>query len=201
MVTGTAAAVLAEERAAADKVARKRHQEVEAGRKEENDHLRMQYLLATTGRALGCVVHVATNDRRRIFNGVSLSSLTVDELPDLGLPSEVAQTVSLIDVLWLDPAGGRVVCGFEVEKSTSIYSGVLRLLDLAASVAARPDQLYLVAPDAREREIHAQLARPTFAGADLHYILFSDLCQHCEGMGMFGQDHRAVLKIARRRPG
>ncbi|MBA4066756.1 MAG: hypothetical protein C0501_24230 [Isosphaera sp.] len=201
VVTETAAAVLAEERAAADKVARKRHQEVEADRREENDHLRMQYLLAKTGRALGCAVHVAANDRRRVFDGVPLSALAVDALPDLGLPPEVAQTVSLIDVLWLDPAGGRVVCGFEVEKSTSIYSGILRLLDLTASAAARPDQLYLVAPDAREREIHAQLARPTFAGADLHYILFSDLSDHCEGMCRFGQDHRVVLKIARRRPG
>ena len=199
-VSGTAAAVLAEERAAADKVARKRHQEVEADRREENDHLRMQYLLAKTGRALGCAVHVAANDRRRVFDGVSLSALAVDALPDLGLPPEVAQTVSLIDVLWLDPAGGRVVCGFEVEKSTSIYSGILRLLDLASSAAARPDQLYLVAPDTREREIHAQLARPSFAGADLHYILFSDLSDHCDGMCRFGQDHRAVLKIARRRP-
>ncbi len=200
VVSETAAAVLAEERAAADKVARKRHQEVEADRKEKGDHLRMQYLLAKTGRALGCAVHVASNDRRRVFDGVSLSSLCIDALPELGLPADVAQTVSLIDVLWLDPAGGRVVCGFEVEKSTSIYSGILRLLDLSSSAAARPDQLYLVAPDAREREIHAQLTRPSFAGADLHYILFSDLSDHCDGMCRFGQDHRAVLKIARRRP-
>ena len=200
VVSETAAAVLAAERAAAEKAARKRHLEVEADLKEEGDHLRMQYLLAKTGRALGCAVHVAANDRRRVFDGVPLASLCVDALPDLGLPAEVAQTVSLIDVLWLDPAGGRVLCGFEVEKSTSIYSGILRLLDLSASAAARPDQLYLVAPDAREREIHAQLARPTFAGADLHYILFSDLGTHCEGLCKFGQDHRAVLKIARNKP-
>ena len=200
VVSGTAAAVLAEERAAADKVARKRHQEVEADCKEEGDHLRMQYLLAKTGRALGCTVHVAANDRGRVFNGVCLSSLSLDGLPELGLPSDVAQTVSLIDVLWLDPVSGRVVCGFEVEKSTSIYSGILRLLDLSASAAARPDQLYLVAPDGREREIHAQLARPSFAGADLHYILFSDLSTHCDGLCKFGQDHRAVLKIARKKP-
>jgi type II restriction enzyme len=38
----------------------------------------------------------------------------------------VTQTVSLIDVVWLDPAAGRVVCGFEVEKSASIYSGRAR---------------------------------------------------------------------------
>lgn len=200
-VSGEAAAALAEGRAESDAAARKRHQEVEADLKEEGDHLRMQYLLAKAGRALGCAVHVAANDRRRVFEGVSLSSLSADALPDLGLPAEVAQTVSLIDVLWLDPAGARVVCGFEVEKSTSIYSGILRLLDLSASAAARPDQLYLVAPDGREREILAQLARPSFAGADIHYVLFSDLVAHCDGLCRFGEGHRAVLKIARRRPG
>lgn len=200
VVSGNAEDVLAQDIAAAQKAVRKRHQEVENDRREEDGHLRMQYLLAKTGRALGCSVHVAANDRRRVFDGISLASLTVDALPELGLSPEVAQTVSLIDVLWLDPASGRVLCGFEVEKSTSIYSGILRLLDLSASAAVRPDQLYLVAPDAREREIHAQLARPSFAGADLHYLVFSDLDTHCDGLCKFGQDHRAVLKIARRCP-
>ena len=87
-----------------------------------------------------------------------------------------------------------------MEPVECIYSGILRLLDLSSSAAARPDQLYLVAPDAREREIHAQLARPSFAEADLHYILFSDLSTHCDGLCKFGQDHRAVHKIARCRP-
>lgn len=43
-----------------------------------------------------------------MFDGVPLASLTVVALPDLGLQPEVAQTVSLIDVLWLDPVTGRV---------------------------------------------------------------------------------------------
>ncbi len=204
VVSASAAEVLAKEREAAEKLARKRHQEIEADRSEENDHLRMQFLLAKAGRALGCKVHIAANDRGRVCDGVPLSSFTLAELPPLGLPPEVEQTVGLIDVLWLDTAGARVVCAFEVEKSTSIYSGILRLLDLHRSAAARPDQLYLVAPDAREKEIQAQLCRPAFGdggGADIHYILFSDLCAHCDGLCKFGQDHTAVHRIARKKPG
>ncbi len=203
VVSASAAEVLAKEREAAEKAARKRHQEVEADRAEENQHLQMQFLLAKAGRALGYLVHVAANDRTRVWEGVPLSSLAVESLPPLGLPGDVEQTVGLIDVLWLDPAGGRVVCAFEVEKSTSIYSGILRLLDLERSAAVRPDQLYLVAPDAREKEIQAQLCRPSFAGAgvpEIHYILFSDLCAHCDGMCKFGTDHTALLKIARKKP-
>lgn len=204
VVPGAAAEFLAKEREAAEKLARKRHQEIEADRNEENDHLRMQFLLAKAGRALGCRIHVAANDRGRVFDGIPLSSLALAELPPLGLPPEVEQTVGLIDVLWLDPTGARVVSAFEVEKSTSIYSGILRLLDLHRSAAARPDRLYLVAPDAREKEIQAQLCRPAFTdsgGPEIHYILFSDLCEHCDGLCKFGQDHTAVLKIARKKPG
>ena len=204
VVSASAAEVLAKEREVAEKAARKRHQEVEADRREEGDHLRMQYLLAKTGRALGYPVHVAANDRGRSCDGVPLASLAVDALPPLGLPPEVEQTVGLIDVLWLDPAGGRVACAFEVEKSTSIYSGILRLLDLHRSAAARPDQLYLVAPDAREKEIRAQLCRPAFADAgapEIHYLLFSDLCAHCDGLCKFATDHTALLRIARKKPG
>ncbi len=200
VVSENASSVLAKQCADSDKAARKRHREVEDDRREEHEHLRMQHLLARTGRALGCMVHVAANDRRRTLDGESLVPLTIDSLPPLGLSEEVAATVALIDVLWLSPDGSRVLCGFEVEKSTSIYSGILRLLDLAASAAAAPEQLYLVAPDGREREIHAQLARPSFKGCKLHYLLFSDLNANCDGLCRFGQDYKALLKIARTPP-
>lgn len=38
-------------------------------------------------------------------------------------------------MLWLQDT--HVVCAFEVEKSTSIYSGILRLQDLSLSRIAR----------------------------------------------------------------
>ena len=202
-LAGMETETLVAQREAAEKATRKRHREIEADRGEENNHLRMQYLLAKVGRALGYLVHVATNDRGRVWDGIPLTSLAMDCLPPLGLPLDVEQTVALIDVLWLDPEGVRVVCAFEVEKSTSIYSGILRLLDLHRSAAIGPDRLYLVAPDVREREIQVQLGRPSFADTgmpDIHYILFSDLGTHCDGLCLFGVDHRALTKIARRRP-
>ena len=119
-----------------------------------------------------------------------------------GLSDETAQTVALIDVLWLRRGLGEIVCAFEVEKSTSIYSGILRFVDLAASVGGPDAHFYLVAPDAREREIQAQLRRPAFGhlrDMELRYILFSELCEHCAGLCKFGEDHRALLKLARGR--
>jgi type II restriction enzyme len=197
-----AVSVLTREREAIEKVTRQRHREVENDQREESEHLKIQYLLTKIGTSLGYAVHVATNDRGRSYDGQCLSFLTVQSLPDLGLPEDLLQTISLIDVLWLTPDGSGIVCAFEVEKSTSIYSGILRLIDLAHSMGEKPLHFFLVAPDKREREIQAQLCRPAFSdlkNLDLRYILFSELCEHCAGLCKFGDDHRVMLKIARGR--
>lgn len=122
----------------------------------------------------------------------------------MGLPDETAQTIGLIDVLWLDAEKKEIVCAFEVEKSTSIYSGILRLIDLAKSMGEAALNFYLVAPDGREKEIQAQLRRPAFeelGNLELRYILFSALCEHCAGLCKFGEDHRVLLKICKGRAG
>lgn len=37
----------------------------------------------------------------------------------------------LIDVLWIEQSSQKVAAAFEVEHTASIYSGIVRLLDLA----------------------------------------------------------------------
>lgn len=102
-------------------------------------------------------------------------------------------------MVWYAPGTGRVVAAFEVEKSTSIYSGILRLTDLAFSLPEHETALYLVVPDGREKEVQAQLTRPAIraAGATIHYLLFSELRQHCEALCKFEDSPAAVRKIAR----
>ncbi|MDP1797353.1 MAG: type II restriction endonuclease [Planctomycetaceae bacterium] len=199
VLDGTWSEALAKEREVIEKATRKRHKDVELDVREESEHTQMQHLLTSVGRRLGYQVHVASNDRGKVFQGESLASMTVPSLPPLGLPDEVAQTVALIDVLWLSPDRSDVICGFEVEKSTSIYSGILRLVDLAKSLNRAALPLFLVAPDGREKEIQAQLRRPSFKdmGLPLLYLLFSDLHCHCEGLCRFGEDYRVLLKLAR----
>ena len=111
------------------------------------------------------------------------------------------ETVSLIDVIWLKPDTGEIVSAFEVEKSTSIYSGILRMEDLARSIPECTCHFYLVAPDQRERDVMAQLARPAFrndlADISLAFIPFNDLREHCDAMCKLGENHTIVQKIAR----
>jgi len=188
------------DRAKIEKAMKKRHDEVRREQEEENSHLEMQLKLTIMGRGLGYDVWVATNDRGRSCNGMSLRSLTVTELPPLDLPPEVMRTISLIDVIWIDRESREIACAFEIEKSTSIYSGMLRLQDLASSLGVRRYDFFLVAPDNREKEIVAQLQRPSFSNLgsiSFRYLLFSDITCNCEAMARFGDDYRILLKVAR----
>lgn len=191
------ALAVAQDRIAAAR--RKRHAEVEQDLQEERLHTRVQYQLAELGRALGYEVSVARNDRSAVCEGVPLGYRCLDRLPDLGLPPEVHDTVDLIDVLWLYPGEARIACAFEVEKSTSIYSGMLRLADMALSLPGREEHLYLVAPRSREREIVEQARRPMFQRHDefsLFYLLFEDLDRHFDSLCRLGGDRTILTRLA-----
>jgi len=201
LISANVDSVLAVERAKAEKVARTRHEQVISEEAEESQHTQIQYLLIKIGRALKYTVYVARNDRHRTYEGHSFAQLTIPELPSMGWPPEVMDTVGLIDVIWLSQDTNEVVCAFEVEKSTSIYSGILRLEDLVRSIPGCMCNVYLVAPDKREKEVMAQFTRPAFkqdlADISLAFIPFDDLSEHCEALCRFGEDHSILKKIAR----
>jgi len=193
-------AVVGIEKEKLEKLLKKRHIEVENELYEENEHLKMQILLTEVGVRLGYDVHVAINDRSKSINGKSLDFMTVPELPPLELNQDVKKTISLIDVIWIKKDTQQIECAFEIEKSTSIYSGILRLLDLSSSLGDRHYNFFLVAPDSREKEIIAQLKRPAFKDIEsmsLRYILFSELRESCDALCKFGDDYKILFKVAK----
>jgi type II restriction enzyme len=182
-----------------DAVRRKRHEQVQEDMLEEREHTRVQHRLARLGRTLGYDVSVARNDRGACCEGIPLGYDTLACLPDLGMPPEIHDTVDLIDVLWFYPGEPRIACAFEVEKSTSIYSGILRLADMALSLPGREEHLYLVAPRSRERELVEQLRRPMFQRHEefvVSYLFFEDLDKHFDSLCKFGGDHTVLAKLA-----
>jgi len=178
----------------------KRHNDLIKEVKEESEHTMIQYLLIKIGNALGYHVSVATNDKSKSYENNNFSFLTVGKLPQLISDEEIMKTIGLIDVLWLNKDENTVVCAFEVEKSTSIYSGILRLTDLALSLKEMNSvSLYLVAPDEREKEVKIQLKRPSLSknsNESISYILFSKLCTHCDSICELGSDYTILEKIA-----
>lgn len=193
--------VIDEERKKLESVRRRRHLAVEDDLAQNQAHTQMQYLLSRVGTSLGYDAVVAVNDRSRSFNGAQLSQLCLPGLPALDLEPEVCNTIALIDVLWLEKGTNRIIGAFEVEKSTSIYSGILRLSDLALALPDHRTRLCLVIPDGREKEVVAQLKRPSFVTAGRPqpaYLLFSDLAEHCDAICKFGVDHRVLDRLVKR---
>lgn len=200
ILPGNAEDVFSHEEAKREKALKLRHGSVLADQKQESEHTRMQHLLIDIGVALGYRIHVARNDRHRDYNGQSFSMRTLPVLPGQW-DDEVGDTIALIDVLWLKAETDEIVCAFEVEKSTSIYSGILRMQDLARAMEACDCQFYLVAPGDREKEVMSQLTRPSFRasllGLDFAYIPFQDLDSHCHTLCKFGSDRSILKKIAK----
>ncbi len=182
-----------------EKLLKKRHAEVLSEQQEEDLHTEMQYHLLKIGHALGYDAVVASNDRSKTYCDTKFSFLCVPCLPKMETDQDTFNTISLIDVLWLEKGTNRVISAFEVEKSTSIYSGILRLSDLAVSFPHDLRTLFLVAPNQREREVVLQLKRPSIKrqNVPIQYILFSELRQHCDAICKFGADHSAMTKIAK----
>lgn len=171
-----------------------------AAREGDRTHTEVQGWLRDLGHALGFAVWVAANDRSREYAGGKLGDGCLSTLPLSIAASPGADAVRLIDVLWLAESGG-VVAAFEVEHSTSIYSGIVRMLDLALGVPGQAVQgLFLVAPDNREEEVREQLSRPAFQRvADLHvrYLPYGELERHRQAIMRFGAGLKAVEAIAR----
>jgi type II restriction enzyme len=170
-------------------------------RESDRTHTEIQGWLRDLGLALGFHVWVASNDHRRPFAGGVLGDRCVAALPARVETSEAIEAIRLIDVLWIDAGGESVAAAFEVEHSTSIYSGIVRMLDLAIG---SPDQLagrlFLVAPNDREDEVRRQLLRPAFyrvRDLNVRFLPYGQLENHREDMARFGEGLKAVVAVAK----
>lgn len=79
----------------------------------------------------------------------------------LNYDSTTLQTIERIDVLWLK--GRSMARAFEIEHTTAIYSGILRMADLLALQPNMDIRLHIVAPDARKEKVFDEIKRPVFS--------------------------------------
>jgi hypothetical protein len=160
-------------------------------RQSVSDHTEIQYQLLTLGAEMGLDVWVARNDRSRSYEGRTLGALPrmIQELPTQ-FNVATQKTIELIDVLWLK--GNSIVSAFEVESTTSIYSGLLRMSDLLALQPNLDINLYLVAPDERRDKVEQEILRPTFQlrpkplNRICGYLSFSRLIEKVDGIRKLG---------------
>jgi hypothetical protein len=84
----------------------------------------------------------------------------VDTLP-VGLPEAVRRRVELVDVIWL--RRNQYVAMFEVEATTDIFKGLLRMADLITLLPNLVVPLFIVAPEERRGAVFEQITRPVFS--------------------------------------
>jgi hypothetical protein len=124
-------------------------------------HEEIQWLLLHLGSQMGLDVWVARNDRSKSYRGN-----VFEDIPRLrpNLPTQfdaaTNKTIELIDVLWLDR--NAIVAAFEIEHTTSVYSGLLCMSDLISMQPNLNIRLYIVAPDERWDKVSREVNRPTF---------------------------------------
>lgn len=130
--------------------------------RKQTEHTEIQWHLLELGSAMGLDLWVARNDRNREWEGRKLS-----EFPRLAaeLPRQfdeaTMRTIELIDVIWLRKK--EIIAAFEIEHTTTIYSGLLRLSDLMSMQPNNDIPIYLVAPDERREKVMEQVNRATFS--------------------------------------
>jgi hypothetical protein len=159
--------------------------------KKPTEHTEVQWLLLKLGSDMGFDVWVARNDRGKQFKGKIFSDLPrlKTDLP-LQFDDATNRTIELIDVLWLQ--GNAIVAAFEIESTTSIYSGLLRMADLIAMQPNLNIPLYLVAPDERREKVMTEVNRPTFCRLNPPV---SEICRFISFSGLKDQIKQATPYI------
>lgn len=126
--------------------------------KAPTEHTEIQWRLIRLGNKSMFDVWVPTADQSREFEGNRFKDFVIKEFQEtLDVPSYIKN----IDTVW--KLGHSIKSAFEIEHSTSIYSGILRLSDLRTLTPNSNYPLFIIANRDRKNKVFEQLKRPTFS--------------------------------------
>jgi len=128
---------------------------------ETRESIRVQALIASIGARMGMPIWIPRADRTAILKEWKNEQNTLLERLPLNYDDTTLRTVEQIDVLWL--RGRSIVRAFEVEHTTSVYSGILRMADLLALQPNMDIKLHIVAPATKRDKVFQEIRRPVFS--------------------------------------
>ncbi|MCL5770714.1 MAG: hypothetical protein M1479_00350 [Actinobacteria bacterium] len=152
-------------------------EEIEEEKEETEDvHTKMQYCLIKIGINKGYDIWIAQNDSNKSYNGFSFYENTLKELPSFTQPKTLA-IAKFVDVIWFKKNTANPVRFFEIEHTTSVYSGLLRLNDIIIDFPIT--KATVIVPKSRIKLFENQIARRTFDFSGLYevceYMTYNDL--------------------------
>jgi hypothetical protein len=131
------------------------------------EHDEMQWRLIRLGKRANVDVWIPRNDQGKEYEGNRFKGYVLDNFQET---LDVPLYVKNIDVVW--KYGFSIKSAFEIENSTSVYSGILRLSDLRALAPNSNYPLFIVADRDRKNKVFNELKRPTF---DNPYLKLSEV--------------------------
>jgi len=135
-------------------------EKVDDDKKIPREHTEIQWQLIQLGLAHGYDVYVAQNDKNRTYEGQRLGEDCIENLNLPGFSPAATRIIEYVDVIWLD--GDFIAKMFEVESTTSIYSGILRMTDFMMKVPNIAVDMHIVASADDEDKVREEISRPTF---------------------------------------
>ncbi len=129
---------------------------------ESRESIRYQAKVAQIGAEMGFDIWLPRGDKARVLEHIPprLYDKFLDELK-LNYDRQVLGTVERIDVLWLE--GLSIVRAFEIEHTTSVSSGLMRMADLRAMQPNMNIRLHIVAPAEKRQRVLREMERPGFS--------------------------------------
>ena len=126
------------------------------------ESLQIQALLARIGEKMGMRIWLPRNDRQGVLDlwQPENENTVISSLP-FNYSDVAMRTIENIDVLWVQ--GNTIRRAFEVEHTTSIYSGILRMADLMALLPNLTITAHIVAPSNRRNKVLQEIMRPVFS--------------------------------------
>jgi hypothetical protein len=134
----------------------------------ELSHSQVQTLLGAIGSAKGFDIWIPRNDQDGLDWSLTRRFECHQSLPQRFAP--VLEIMSMVDVVWVAGRSADLRALFEIEHSTRVYSGLLRLNDIYLSVQLRNPSFAVVAKDGKRDLFARQVSRPTFAHSGLDRV-------------------------------
>jgi len=134
---------------------------VQAERAQPRESVQIQALLARIGAAMGLRIWIPRNDRAAVSTEWTPEPGQLLDVLPFSYDETTLKTVEQIDVIWIHRRS--IARAFEVEHTTSIYSGLLRMADLLALQPNIGIKLHIVAPASRRAKVFQEIVRPVFS--------------------------------------
>jgi hypothetical protein len=128
---------------------------------EGRESIKIQAMIADIGAQMGLSIWLPKSDRGLVQKEWAGAGHKILERLPLNYDDTTLRTIEQIDVLWL--RGRSIVRAFEIEHTTAVYSGILRMADLLALQPNMDIKLHIVAPIEKREKVFSEIRRPVFS--------------------------------------